>query len=197
MEALIQLLHRVRPLSPALEAHLRSKIKRYTFKKGDLMVKEGEIASLILFLEKGLIRSYSRVNGKKASNYFMREGDIVISVESFLQQIPALESIEALEDCIAWGITFEELEETYRLFMEFNIHGRLICGQYYCVSEARHRSKHRKKAEEKYAWLMESDPELLSRVMDVHVASYLDVSKATYSAIKAGYALRLRQSRSR
>src|ERR1700760_502187 len=147
MEALIRLLHAVLPLSPPLEAHLRCRIKCYRFKKGELIVAAGEKASHILYLEEGLIRSFSTVKGKRASNYFMREGDIIISVESFLQQVAALESIEALEDCVCWGITFEELQETYALFPEFNIHGRIITGMYYCRSEARHRSKHRKNPE--------------------------------------------------
>jgi CRP-like cAMP-binding protein len=192
MEALIQLLHAVYPLSPSLEAHLRSKIKCYRFKKGEKIVTAGEVATLILYLDTGLIRSYSLVEGKPASNYFMRERDIIISVESFLRQIPALESIEALEDCVCWGISFVELEETYRTFIEFNIHGRLITGEYYCRSEARHRSKHRKNPEEIYEWLMTTDAELLSRVQDTHVASYLDVSKATYYNIKRDYTQRMR-----
>ncbi|WP_188932189.1 Crp/Fnr family transcriptional regulator [Puia dinghuensis] len=190
MEPLIRLLHAVHPLSPALEAHLRLKIKCYQYKKGQKIVKAGEIASHILYLEKGLIRSYSLVQGKRISNYFMREGDIIISVESFLQQIPAHDSIEALEDCICWGITFEELEETYAFFPEFNVHGRLITGTYYCRSEARHRGRHRKRSHEIYAALMESDPNLVSRVKDVYMASYLNASKATLSRVKHAYAKR-------
>ena len=188
MEALIQLLHAVYPLHPALEAHLRKKIKPYNFKKGKNIVTAAEVASLILYLESGLIRSYSVVKGKKASNYFMREGDIIISVRSFFLQIPAVDSIEPLEDCICWGITHEELEEVYRLFIEFNIHGRLISSTYYCRAEERWNSQHRKTPEEKYTWLMESDAELLNRVDDNHIASYLDVSKATYYNIRRDYA---------
>jgi CRP-like cAMP-binding protein len=195
MEALILLLHSIHPLSPAIREHLKLRIKKYTYKKRQTIVKEGEKASLILYLEKGLIRSYSVVDGQKASNYFMREGDIIISVESFFEQVPAYDSIEALEDCVCWGITFDELEETYLLHPDFNIHGRKITAIYYCKSEARHRSQHRKKPEEKYQILMEKDPELLSRVKDSHVASYLDVSKATYSGIKRRYAEILRHYR--
>ena len=112
MEALLYLLNQVNKLTPKLQRHLRGKIKRITFKKGQIIFKVGQIADRILYIEKGLIRSYTIVNGKKASNYFMREGDIIISVESFLAQIPAFDTIEALEDCVCWGITHEELEET-------------------------------------------------------------------------------------
>lgn len=190
MEELIKILHFFYPLSPGLEAHLRSKIKLYRFRKGKKLAKEGEVASYIFFLKKGLIRSYSIIDGKKVSNYFMREGDIIISVVGFLRQAPAVDSIEALEDCECWGITWADLEETYQLFPEFNIHGRLIANEYYCRAEVRHYSQHRRTPQEKYAILMESDPGLLARVKDVHVASYLNVSKRTYAYIKDEYAKR-------
>jgi len=193
MEALIQLLHAVRRLSPKLEAHLRSKIKCYKFKKGTDIIKAGEVADKILYIEKGFVRSYSIVDGERASNYFMREGNIVISVESFLEQTPAPEAIEALEYCICWGITYDELEEAYRLFVEFNIHGRIITGKYYCQSEARHRSKHRKDPEEIYEGLIKSDPELLRRAKGIHIASYLNTSRATYQRLKRDYARQKRR----
>jgi CRP-like cAMP-binding protein len=192
MEALIQLLKAVYPLSSALESHLRLKIKPYRYKKGEQLVTEGEVASMILYLEKGLIRSYKIVAEEKASNYFMREGDIIISVVSFLKQVPALESIEALEDCVCWGISFDVLEATYKAFIEFNIHGRLITGEYYCRSEIRNWGKDNKKPEEIYDWLMTTDPELISRVQDSHMASYLEVSKATYYNIRRDYPQRSR-----
>jgi len=194
MEALIQLLKAVYPLTPALEAHLRTKIKPYKFKKGVDIVKAGDVANLILFIEKGFIRSYSVKDGKRGTNYFMREGAIIISVVSFLKQVPALESIEALEECICWGITHEELEEAYRLFRgRFNVHGRLILQEYYCQSEIRHYTMHNKTPEEIYADLMEKDPALLRRAKADHMASYLDISRDTYHRTKREYAQKKRR----
>jgi len=188
MKALIQLLHNTRSLSPELKAHLEKKIKPYRFKKGKDIVTKGEVPNLILYLEKGLIRSYVEVNGKMANNYFMRAGDIIISVKAFLEQKPAEEWIEALEACLGWGITWGELEEIYEKFPEFNIHGRLILQRYYGRSEDRHHSRHRLNTpEQMYAWLMETDPELVSRVLDKHMQSYLGVSRQTYYRIKKDF----------
>jgi CRP/FNR family transcriptional regulator, anaerobic regulatory protein len=195
MEELLQLLHQVHKLTPKLRTHLQGKITRVTFKKGRIIFKAGQVADQILYLEKGLIRSYTLVDGEKASNYFMREGDIIISVESFLTRVPAPDTIEALEDCVCWGITWKELEETYRLFPRFNINGRIITGLYYAKSEARHRARHYKKGVALYEAIMAGDPELLSRVKDSLVASYLNVATSTYSALKKAYQEKLQLSR--
>jgi len=180
MEQLIQLLNEAHSLSPPLELHLRVKIKPYKFKKGETIMAAGEVASLILYINKGLIRSYSVEKGERVSNYFMREGDIIISVISFFMRVPATDSIEALEDCVCWGITWEELEATYEKFSAFNVNGRIICQKYYCRSEFRWETERRKDSKEKYRWLLKNDPELLLRVNVEHIASYLNVSVKTF-----------------
>lgn len=188
MEELLQLLRSVGPMSPALERHLRRKIKPVFLKKGELLLRAGEVAGLILYLKKGLVRSYSLREGKEVCNWFMREGRIIISVESFLQQIPAEEWIQALESCECWGITYAELEEIYRRFPRFERIGRLITGHYYCLSEARHNSQRQRTPEEKYDYMMTTDPDLVRRVQNNYMASYLDISTRRYAEARRDYA---------
>lgn len=188
MEAIIQLLHSIRALSPELEAHLRRILRLHIYRKKDLLLKAGEIASHILFVEKGLIRSYSMINGKPVSHWFMKQGDILISVESFLWQVASGEWIEALEDCVCWAITRDELWETYQLYPEFLWHGLLITSTYYTRSIKRERAQRRLWPMEKYALMMDTESELMQRVPNVCMASYLDVSPRTYANMRKSYA---------
>jgi CRP/FNR family transcriptional regulator, anaerobic regulatory protein len=190
MEEVIRLLNSVRPLSPELEAHLRGILRKYTYRKGAKLLRSGEVAAHILFVNKGLVRSYSDLKGKKVTQWFMKEGDIIISVVSFLRQQPAEEWIEALEASECWGITHAELEETYARFPEFNLHGRLITSEYYCRSEERHRSQRRQTPEDKYALMMQNDPDLIARAPNKHMASFLNVGSRTYAYIRKDYAER-------
>jgi CRP/FNR family transcriptional regulator, anaerobic regulatory protein len=133
MEELIKLLKQFAPMSRELEEHLRGILRPLHFKKWDYLLTVGDVASHILYLEKGLVRSWSIIEKTKrskktkkvrkykveVSNWFMRQGNIVISVQSFLRQAPARDSIQAQEDCICWGITHAELEATYIEYPEF------------------------------------------------------------------------------
>lgn len=193
MEKLILLLDRVAPLSPRLRAHLRKIIKLKKFKKGEVILPAGQVGGHIYYIEKGLVRSYYILRRKQVSNWFMKEGDIFISVLSFFRQIPSVDMHVALEDCICWGISHEELEKTYELFPEFNKHGRLISNEYYCRSEERHIALKRQKKEHKYEILMEKDPGLVSRINNEHMASYLDVSPRTYDNMRKKYAEHLKK----
>jgi len=188
MDKLLQLLAFFAPMSPALQAHLRSIVKLRRFKQGDIILDAGTIASHIYYIESGLVRSYYLLEEKEVSNWFMKEGDIFISVLSFFRQIPSVDIHIALEDCVCWGISYDELEETYRLFPEFNTHGRLIKMEYYCRSEELRMFLKRQTPERKYELLMEKDPQLILRVNNDHLASYLDVSPRTYSDIRKAYA---------
>lgn len=197
MQQTIQLLHGIRPLSPELEQHLRTILRRYDFKKGKVIQKAGAKAKNILFIESGLIGSYSRIKNsrnkkKRAFNWFMKEMDIFISVLSFFRQIRSTDNIIALEDSVCWGITRKELWQTFQLFPEFVWHGFLICADYYCRNVETFESQRRLKPEEIYAMMMEQGNELLNRI-DVNImASYLDISRSTYANIRKDYTERKR-----
>jgi len=181
------MLNAIRPLSAGLEARLRSIIRKRIYRKGELLLRIGEVSRHILYLRSGLVRSYYFYRGRQVSNWFMREGDVCVSILSFFEQIPAVDNIMALEDCECWGITFDELEETYALFPEFNLHGRLIDNKYYCWSERRNQSILRQTPGDKYAQLMEKDPDLVRRVPVNDLASFLNVSERTLYAIRRAH----------
>jgi CRP/FNR family transcriptional regulator, anaerobic regulatory protein len=117
----------------------------------------------------------------------MREGDVCVSIMSFFEQAPAVDNIVALEDCECWGISFDQLEEAYRLFPEFNYHGRVIDNKYYLLSERRNLWVLRQTPEDKYAQIMETDSDLVERITRSHLASYLNVSERTFYKIHKDY----------
>lgn len=187
MEEIIALLHSIRPMSSALEQHLRHILRRRTFQRKEVLLKAGEIAGEILFIRKGLIRSYVLLDGKPVSNWFMKEGDITIAVESFLWQVASDEFLQALEESECWGISRDELWDTYQRYPEFLWTGLLITNTYYTRSIKRERAQRRLDPNEKYALMMRTEPELMRRVANIHMASYLDVSSRTYAGMRKRY----------
>ena len=187
MEQLFISLHGIKSLSPGLETWLRLKLKKARFKKGDWILKEGQICRNIYFLESGLIRVFQLVkeNGdlKEKISWIQNEGEFVISVNSFFNQAPSLEYIEALEDCIVWYITFEELEKACSLYPEFDRHASVIKSQYYTIGYERSQAW-KKPNKERYLYFLEKQPWLLSRVSNEHIASYMDFSPSTFFTVR-------------
>jgi CRP-like cAMP-binding protein len=115
----------------------------------------------------------------------MKEGDIIVSVESFYQQKSSYESIQALEDCFITYIDHGELQYIYRHFEEFNYIGRVLTEKYYCQSEQRLYSMRMQRSQERYDYLLEHHPELVLRVAAKYLASYLGITEVTMSKIKS------------
>jgi len=115
----------------------------------------------------------------------MKEGEVIISVESFYKQQTSYESIQALEDCQLYYIDHSELQHIYRYYPEFNFVGRVLTEKYYMLSEQRLYTLRGQKASERYVYLRDNHPEIIQRVPSKYIASYLSASEETISRIRS------------
>ncbi len=185
---IFQYLSNIYPLSEGLKDYLNNHLKEIHLKKKEVYLHNGEINDKISFIVKGFLRSYYVTDeGIDTSVWFMKEGDVCISVKSFYERIPSEESIEAQEQSILLYISYQELQEAYKLFPEFNIIGRKLTERYYVLSEERLLGIRNKKAKDRYAFLLRHHPEIAQRALVQHIASYLDIDKHRLSKIRAKF----------
>jgi CRP-like cAMP-binding protein len=184
MEQLLQFLQSIHPLSDGLIYQLSMILKVRELKKKDMLLKAGHICRNICFVEKGLLRCFYSVGDTEVSSWFMKEGDVIISIESFFQQKESYESIQALEDCILYYIEYKELQSLYREFPEFNFTGRVLTEKYYTLWAQQLYALRMQPAQDRYNWLLGSFPELILRVPAKYIASYLGITEAHLSVIK-------------
>ena len=185
MEQLLEFLNSVYPLSNDLVNYLMQNLESKMLKKKEMLLEKGRICKNIFFIEKGLIRCFYLLNEKEVSSWFMKEGDVIISVESFFKQLPSYESIQALEDCTVYYISYEQLMYAYVTFVEFNFVGRILTEKYYTLCEQRLYSLRMHKAAERYNDLLKNHPEIIQRVPSKYIASYLGISMETLSRVKS------------
>jgi len=187
MEELIYYLQTIKKLSPKLEKRLRSIIRKYIWNADKKILKPGQVCQRIFYVKKGLIRIYHMVDKREVTDWFIKEDDICISVGSFFNQTKSKEYHITLEDCECWGISFRQLKETYRMFPEFNLHGRMITTRYYAELDNRTSFLKGQTPASKYEWLITENPGFEGRIKIADMASYLDVSDRTFKQIKADY----------
>lgn len=136
-------------------------------------------------MEQGLVRGYALHAGQEVSSWFMREGDFVISIVSFLTQEPSTEYIELLETSVLHSISYAQLAELYRAFPEFNYVGRVLTERYYVQSEHRAHQLRTLSAAERYTRLVQDFPGLAQRVPLKYLASHLGIAPETLSRLRA------------
>lgn len=182
---LVQMLQSILPMSEGLLGFLQQKLETKEYKAGDLLLKEGQVSSFIAFIETGMVRSYYFKDGEKLTSWFMKEGDVIISVESFFSQVPSSECIEALENVKVHAISYDDLQYAYRYYPEFNVHGRVLTEKYYVLSEERLHMLRKRTSKEKYAYLVEKHPDIMNRARLGDIASFIGVNLETLSRIRS------------
>ncbi len=185
MNELLTFLNTIHPLTDELKKFLITHLHILEVRKKKFILKHGHICSNIYFIQKGLVRCFYEKGDKEISSWFMNEGDVIISVQSFFNQSISYESIQALEDSILHYISYRDLQYSYENFPEFNFIGRVLTEKYYKLSEERLYAIRMKRAAEKYHNLLLDFPQLLQRIPLKYIASYLGLTEETLSRIRA------------
>ncbi|RTQ45703.1 Crp/Fnr family transcriptional regulator [Hymenobacter gummosus] len=185
MDLLFDRLRSIYPLSEACQQAIRALMRREAHPARTQLLAPGQVAGRIYFVEQGLARGYYLHEGREANTWFMREGDFIISIVSFLTRTASQEFIELLEDTVLWSVSYAELQGLYQQFPEFNYVGRVLTEHYYVLSEQRTQQLRLLRAEQRYENLLQTFPAVLQRVPLKHLASYLGVTPETISRIRA------------
>ncbi len=173
------------PISSDLHQHLSSICKKTNIKKGETVLNLKERCSDLYYIEKGLLRGYYFNEEKEITNWFAQEGEFATCFYSFIAQKPSFECIQALEDVELIQISFSNLQQLYKQFIETERIGRIITETYYIKLEERLLSMQFKTAKERYHNLIDTRPTLLQRAALGQIASYLGISQETLSRIRA------------
>lgn len=159
---------------------------RKEVEKGELLLKEGEVARHIVIVGKGMLRQFYYKNGKDLTEHFSYEGCIVICIESTLKQQPTRLMIEALEDSIVYFLPYEKFLLLTETSWELNMFYRKILEFSLIVSQVKADSWRFETARERYNNLLKTDPEVVKRAPLSHIASYLLMTPETLSRVRSG-----------
>lgn len=148
------------------------------------LLQEGKVSKMAYFVEKGCIRSWFNNNGKDITFQFFFEGEGVSSVESFRTNQPSLFSLETIEPCVIQYISKKDFEfivddsPSIRKEIEEHTFRRLIFYQQLFLSRIKNNPK------ERYDELLHQRPEVLQRIPQHYIASYLGITPVSLSRIR-------------
>lgn len=183
--ALIQLFQRVYPSPDAMTKAIAARFTPVDYRKGAFFLQEGKRSNDYLFLEEGIMRAYLfDTEGTEVTTNFYSPGTVVFEAASFFQRIASQENIVAITDCKGWKITFDELNELFHAVPAFRETGRAILVQTMVSLKLRTLSMINKTAEQRYASLLSSNPEIFQHVPLKFIASYLGVTDTSLSRIR-------------
>lgn len=159
--------------------HLMSLIFSVKLKKGEILVYEGEVCDKMFYIEKGLLRLFSEKDGVEVSTWFVQEGHFVSPINSFQKEVPSHETMEALEDCVVYGIKKKLYFQLIGMSNRFAMFSVVELMENLCEFQNQTILLRTLNSEQKYVFLQKNYPSLLERVSQKHLASFLGV-EVTY-----------------
>jgi CRP-like cAMP-binding protein len=154
------------------------------FDKKQLLVKAGEVEEYLNFTVKGLTRMYFYKNKTEVITNIAKEGEIISSSSSFLSASPSNYYVETLEPSIFLSISRQQLEQAYKESPSIERLGRLMTTHFVLQKEEWELECMRLDTKERFLRFVGNNPELLLRVPQKYLASYLNMKPETFSRLK-------------
>jgi len=155
-----------------------------TFKKGEFILMEGEILNFCYFIIKGCVREYYIKDGEEKITNFYIEQDPISSMTGNITKTPSKYFLECLEDTIVSSSTVEQEEAMFEKFPKFETLCREKVEEMLGEQHQRFADYMTSTPTERYLQLREKKPELLDRVPQYQLASFIGVKPETLSRIR-------------
>lgn len=164
---------------------IKTFFKSKKLKKKQFVVVEGYVCNFLTFVSKGLLKSYNVDDkGNEHINQFSPEGWWTSDMSSFFSGGISFYSIDAMEESEILVITSEDFENLTIQVPVMDRYFRLLFQNSLITKERRLISSHTHTAEEKYRYMLNNNPDLIKRIPQNLLASYLGLSAETLSRLK-------------
>ena len=149
-----------------------------------MLIKSGEVENYFNFIIKGLVRKYYKKGHQEINTQISTEGHIIMSQQSFLGRQPSEYYIEAIEPSIIVSIKYENLEELYNKSKKMERLGRLVVTYMMAISDSWQMQLIKMTPRERFLNFVMKNPQLMQRVPQKYLASYLNIKPETFSRFK-------------
>ena len=159
-------------------------IKVRKFGKKELITKAGEIENNFNFIAKGLVRKYYKKGTHEINTQISFEGHLILSQESFHSRRPSDYFIETIEPSTLVSITHDDLEKVYASSHRMEHLARLLITYAMVIKDNWQMQLVKMTPRERFLNFVTKNPELMQRVPQKYLASYLNIKPETFSRFK-------------
>ncbi len=162
---------------------IEAAFERREFKKNELILSEGNICRHFYFLEEGLIRYFLNIDGNDITKFFTVAPYCFTSKDSFRNQKPSAENIQALEKTIVWQTSLAKANELLEL-KSWNNFTRKFVHEVQSYTEDLLMEAKTETAENRYFKLRENYPEVIHKIPLKHLSTFLGIAPQSLSRIR-------------
>ncbi|WP_299672911.1 Crp/Fnr family transcriptional regulator [uncultured Tenacibaculum sp.] len=185
-EGILENIARYVELTEEEKEQFTSIIKVSRIKKRQFVIQPGYVCEHRNYIVKGAFRVfYLDDKGKEHTVSIGVEDWYFTDFYSYINQLPAEHFAEALEDSVILQLKYEDIEGLCRKIHSLSEYFRLITEKAFASSRSRVISNNSKTSEERYVEYAKKYPQIVNRVPQYVIASYLGISAEFLSKIRA------------
>ena len=159
-----------------------SKVRR--FGKKEVVIKAGEVENYFNFIVRGLVRKYYRKGHTEINTQISLENHLILSQESFHSRTPSEYWVETIEPTTFVSIHYDDLERLYKQSHKMEHLGRLVVTYAMIIKDRWQMQMIKMTPRERFLNFVTKNPELMQRVPQKYLASYLSIKPETFSRFK-------------
>jgi CRP/FNR family transcriptional regulator, anaerobic regulatory protein len=157
-------------------------VKQFT--KKEFLLKEGQVCNKVSFINSGCMRLFYNVEGLENTVQFFFADSWYTDYASFLTTQPTAENLQALENCEVVQFKKEDLYNLFNHYPIFDRVGRVMAENAFLSLSRLNQMLTNEEPEERYLNLFKTRPEIVERIPQHYIASYLGIKPESLSRIR-------------
>lgn len=155
------------------------------FRKGETILKSGDVCRNIYYIDKGLIRQYYYKYDKEVTEHLGEDHTIFMCIESLFKEEPSKIEVEALEATVLFALPKVDLERVALHNVNMQLLYRKILEESLIISQVHADLVRFETAQNRYKRMCKLMPQVVLRAPLVYIASYLQMTPETLSRVRA------------
>ncbi len=154
------------------------------FRKGEYLLREGQVNNDTYFLLEGLVREFKMMEGNDVTTNFFTEEQWIISLDGFGEKKPSRYNLVCMENTVLVVGNEKKAQELFAQFPNFETVSRRIMETVFEERQHLMTSYITDTAEQRYLHLLKTRPDIFQRVPQYDIATYIGVKPESLSRIR-------------
>jgi CRP-like cAMP-binding protein len=156
-----------------------------TFKRKEIVSRPNVVPNEVFFINKGLFRIFViDREGTEHTIHFALENQFIADYSCFIQKTLSIQTIQAIEETVTIVLPRSAIEWGYNNLEQGDRLGRFVAEYYFIYHDNRIKNQYVRTPKERYDRISGVFPNILQRVPQHMIASYLGITPIHLSRLK-------------